>query len=160
MVSPGWTTVLQKVLPEYERLSSAGEAHSALVKLGEVLAAAAVGERDEAGKAVRSRLAPALLERAAAEAARVRGRALHVLCIGTKFTSDEFILVLTMRIEVELSSGVLALFGIDTSAFDLGQLDEALKEAATSKENRRAFANALATIRGNWDVPIVDNWSS
>jgi hypothetical protein len=65
-----------------------------------------------------------------------------------------------MRIELELASSVMALFGIDTTAFDLGTLDAELREVGSLKENRVRFASALATIRRNWGVPILDRWST
>ena len=153
-----WKVALEKLLPEYERLSS-GAPFSALVRLGEVLAVADE-ELPGATAAVRDHATPAVVEAAAIEAVGIRRRALRVLSIGTKFTWEELVLLLTMRIELELASSVMALFGIDTSAFDLGTLDAELRVVALSNENRARFASALATIRRNWAVPIVDRWST
>jgi hypothetical protein len=154
-----WKGVLERVVPEYERLSSSGAAFSALVRLGEVLAVADDAEIHGARAAVRRHATAAVVEPAASEAVGVHGRAVRVLSIGTKFTWDELVLVLTMRTELELASMVLDLFGVDTSPLDLATLDAELREVASSTENRARFASALATIRRNWDVPVVDRWS-
>jgi hypothetical protein len=137
-----WRVALEKLLPEYKHLSSSGAAFSAVVKLGTVLAMADEEELHDATAAVRDHVTAA------------------VLSIGTKFSWDELVLVLTMRIELELASSVMALFGIDTTAFDLGTLDAELREVGSLKENRVRFASALATIRRNWGVPILDRWST
>jgi hypothetical protein len=155
-----WRVALEKLLPEYKHLSSSGAAFSAVVKLGTVLAMADEEELHDATAAVRDHVTAAVIEAAATEAVGVRGRALRVLSIGTKFSWDELVLVLTMRIELELASSVMALFGIDTTAFDLGTLDAELREVGSLKENRVRFASALATIRRNWGVPILDRWST
>jgi hypothetical protein len=151
--------VLETALPEYERLSSSDAALSAVVKLGEVLAVADEADRPRASDAVRGHVTAATLEAAATEAVGVRGRALRVLSVGTTFTWEELVLVLTMRIELELASLVMALFGVDTGAFNLSTLDAELSKVALSAENRGRFASALASIRRNWNVTVVDRWS-
>jgi hypothetical protein len=154
-----WREVLERVLPEYERLSSSGAALSAIVKLGAALAVADEADLRDARDAVRGHVTAATLEAAATDAAGVRGRALHVLSVGTTFTWDELVLVLTIRIELELASLVIDLFGVDTGAFNPSTLDATLRAVALSTENRVRFASALATIRRNWDVPVADRWS-
>lgn len=152
-----WRVRLQKLSPEYERLSSSGAAFSALAKLGELIATAE-GQRQDVQNAVRHMVTGAVLEEAATEAVAVQGRALRILSIGTKFTWDELVLVLTMRVQLELASLVMTLFGVDSFALDLTAIDTELAEVA--KMNAAQFASALATMRRNWDTAIVDRWST
>jgi hypothetical protein len=142
-------TRLQACVAELQRLAAGGAAFSAVAMLGEVLAIAGDEEYDAAGAAVRGHADVALVEAAVAEATAVRRRASHILSIGTSFTWDELVLVLTMRMQLELAFRVFDLFGIDTGAFDPATLDAELREVAQSKENARRFASALATMRRN-----------
>lgn len=152
-----WRVRLQKLSPEYERLSSGGAAFSALAKLGELIASAE-GQRQDIQNAIRHMVSGAVLEEAATEAVAVQGRALRILSIGTRFTWDELVLVLTMRMQLELASLVMTLFGVESSTLDLAAIDTELRDVA--KANAAQFVSALATIRRNWDTAIVDRWST
>ena len=154
-----WKDLLQDVLPEYERLASFGLSFDAISKLGEVLAVADESEVHAAKATVRNHVTAAMAEAAVPEAIAVRSRVLRVLSIGTEFQWEELVLVLTLRVQLDLALAVMDLFGVDATSFDLTTLDSDLREVALSKQNRRYFMTALATMRRNWGIPIFDRWS-
>lgn len=153
MLPDEWLARLDAVQPEVLHRAASGAALSAVVLLGEVFVMAAPTTRNRALREVRARVTEDVLLRASVEADRALKRILHVVSIGSTFNTDEIILLLTLRFEVELASPLL------DQPFDLHRIDEELRGLARSAENHRSFAAALSTIRRNWRVPIEDRWS-
>jgi hypothetical protein len=85
---------------------------------------------------------------------------MRILSIGSSFTWEELVLVVTIRMEVAFASRVLAVVGEEPTELDLEILDSAIGDVARAPQNRRTFLSALATIRKNWDIPVADVWTT
>lgn len=143
---------------EYRVLVDRGSAGSAFVRLGEAWVSIPSGD-DASREFIRGLVDAESADAAVRDAVTKRKRAEHVLSIGSSFNQDEMVLLLTLRTEIELIARVLRLFGKDVTALRLDAIDARLSEAALDSGNRSALRSALASLRRNWKVPVVDVWT-
>lgn len=155
-------SILDEKFAEYNDWVKKGVAEVGIYSLaqGLRLTAQSPKDRDEFVRELRARVQPTHLQRAATEAMARWRRAMHVMSIGTEFNEHEFILLLGIRLEVELVSEVLRLFGVDTGGLPLAPIDEELRVIANAKTNRREFASAVSMMKKNCGVPFEDIWTS
>jgi hypothetical protein len=154
-----WEQRLKDALVEYERLRAIGSYLSALATLGGVAMVAPEQARQSVVTQLCQQIDPNAMSGAAKEIVSARNQAAHILGIGSKFNWDEFVLILTLRFEIELALPLMCQLGFDSAALDLGSLDAELREVANLGANRRSFLSAMAAVRKNWGVPLVDKWS-
>lgn len=159
-------TLQRSLFCEYDERVAVGAHLAAVVKLGEILRLHQNNHQGgsvqihELERQIRACVQPEVLQKAEVEAADAWIRAMRILSVGAEFTWEELVLVLTLRIELELVSMVMALFGMEAKARDLSAIDFELREVARSSANRRSFSSALQTIRKNWGIPIDDPWTT
>lgn len=158
-------TPAPSLFEEYDERVASGAYLAAIVKLGELLKWDKSAQykshirRLELEHQIRTHVDPDVLRNAQTKAVDARKQAIKILSFGTKFTWDELVLILTLRIQLELASAVMALWDVEPSFFDLPGLDSEIREVAMCRVNRRAFASALQTIRKNWYANIEDVWT-
>jgi hypothetical protein len=138
---------------------------TAVSNLGEYLirseeAQAGEGARHlEMVQQIKDRVHAGVLQAAEEQALDSRRRVWRILSIGTSFTWDELVLVITLRTELERFSSVMALFEMEPTALDLADLDFEIRQVARSSANRSTFASALRTVVKNSGIEIEDRWT-
>jgi hypothetical protein len=150
---------------EFNQHVRAGACLAALVKLGEWLLRCEA-ESDpatcvELEEQIKVRVDSEVLQKARLEAADSQRRAMRILSIGSSFTWEELVLVITLRMEVALALRVLAVVGEQSTGLDLTTFDSVLRDVAgRSKKNQSTFLSALAAVRQNWGIPVIDLWTT
>ena len=84
----------------------------------------------------------------------------RIMSIGDIFNDDEFLLILTFRVQIELVVDFLGGKKADINGVDISRLDYEIEEIIESKKNRKAFNSALSQMRKNWGLPITNKWFS
>lgn len=82
----------------------------------------------------------------------------QVVSIGSIFNTEEFLLMLTASIEIEMICNLLEKRG-DDSLNDCAELNEDIKEVSLIQSNKSAFSSALSLIRKNSTLPTINYWS-
>lgn len=89
------------------------------------------------------------------DAQRIR----RILSFGTKWNSDELLLVVQLKIEIEMVIALLNHYSQTVvSIASYKDIDEDIVEIANSKENARAFDMAVSLMRRNWGLPLSSRW--
>lgn len=81
----------------------------------------------------------------------------RVLGVGSKYTYEEILWAITIRVELELVSQLLAERGIDELA-RATSVDNDLLAVAMSPVNASAFRRAQAAAKKNWGIPVHSRW--
>lgn len=144
-------------------VARAGAAYSALVRLGEIDNCLRYGDLPEplvrkAHTAIhRAAISDEVLAKASAEAKGNLARLKQMLSVGTRFTYEELLLAITMRVELELLEDFLRGRGMAVE-FDARSLDDDLLEVARYHQNSSAFRSAQIAAKRNWGLPLRSQW--
>lgn len=143
---------------EYRTLRSAGECYSALLRIAEIfgsLGSLEPKERETQQKRCEEVvLDESELERIEKEFKEKEGKLSRILSVGNKWNEDEWLLVITIRIQNDLLQSYLFHRGYRFSTCEICPRAEILKQASLSPANQRAFDTALRMARRNWGLPI------
>jgi hypothetical protein len=155
--------VLAERWADYQRLTAAGAAYSALVRLAEM--DNVLDHQDGHDPVVRKwkrtvgevQIPNAMRGGAVAEAMKDVSRVQRILSIGTTFIYEELLLVITIRVQLELLSQFLAQRG-EAPDFHLSAIDDEMRRVAGYHENASAFRSAQTAAKRNWGAPIQASW--
>lgn len=162
-MSDGIQRTLLERWAEYQRLLEAGASYAALVRLGEIDNVLHHQDGDYVvfrkwrQNAADIELSEELASAALAEAREKASRVMRVVSVGTKFTYEELLYVITLRIELQLLSEFLHRRGVP-AGLDRLPCDVNLRNVARSRENISAFRSAQAAAKRNWGLPIRSEW--
>jgi hypothetical protein len=148
---------------EFERLYKAGATYSAFTRLGEI--ENYLGHRSPKGAPAekwRTRLREVRLSDA--DVGKARGGALESLerltrmtSVGTRFSYEELLLAITMRVELEVFADFLKKRSLAVD-LDTAAVDRDLVDLARSGENAATFRSAQNAARTNWGIPLKSSW--
>jgi hypothetical protein len=82
----------------------------------------------------------------------------RILAVGGAYNEDEFLQILTLRIEIELAEALLIHLNWPHSCFSHHNLDEAIHGALFDPQNARSRNTAVRLIRRNWGIPLKSEW--
>ena len=157
---------LTRKLQECKVMVASGVAFSAIARLGEVLALSEIAyephdeRRGICAHEITALMTPELLDSATREALEVWRKVMRILSIGSTYNSDEVLLLVTLRAQLEYAVPAFRLAGIDVTPLDLGAVDAELRSLGRSRQHRSSFVSALQAVQKNWSVQIQDRWTS
>jgi len=152
-----------QVYARCDELLRVGAAFDALAELGALIKTTSKKSECEARRRlereIRERVDPAVVASARSEAEKTFQRAMRILSIGTRFNSDELLLILTLRASLSMFLEVLAVVEPGGDLLEFSALDDSMCEVAQARPNRAPFLSAIATMRRNCGVSFDDIWS-
>src|SRR5437867_4098194 len=141
-----------------ERLRSGGDCYGAFIRMVEiysVLDEIRNHSREKfKGLCLTIELSPEDRRTLRNEIQRNVDKILRILSIGKTWIFEEFVMVVTERIQIDLVLRYLKDLGLQLEFESYQSLDEALENAVKSPRNRRAYNQAIAACRMNWGLPI------
>ena len=97
------------------------------------------------------------LQRAQAQAHKALQQMQKILAVGEKFIYEEWLLVITLRVELELFDELSSARKF-CDRIDFRSVDEEIHDAAVLPQNAAAFASAHRSARSNWGVRLSSKW--
>lgn len=164
---PSATLGLRVRWDEHRSLRASGEAYSALVRLAEIYNVVEQFEaRHPDADTWLRRLDDVCRSLSAEEIESFRlgegktvARLERILSVGTRFTFEELLLVLTLRVQLGLVHELMQRLGVAPTAEErLSSLDEDLQHIPGSRENRELFRSAQRSALSHWGLPIRSAW--
>ncbi len=149
---------LNRLWSEFERLWRLGERYSALLNVAEIHACLEKLEpnlrREFESRCQSVQLTRDVLEAADAGIKRDERRILRVLSVGNLWNDDEFLLLITLKVQTDLLLAFLNARGKNLRSESDAKCLLAIKAAAESIENRNAYRQAVSLVRQNWRLPV------
>jgi hypothetical protein len=152
------------LIAEYRKHLEQGAHFAALAKLGELIFRVTPQRSGtpEQGDTVALDTLPCpdmhVGEAALAEARGGIRRCLQILDTGGRYEWEEFVWVLTLRLQVKFAKSVMMRMNLDCGDLDLTLLESELTEATCRTENRAAFASAVTAVASNWGLAAGQVW--
>ena len=147
---------------EYRHFMESDAVCSAMVRLGEILHCTQASDHQLKQKWTERIESQALGESAWNKAvAGVQAKAqriAQILSTGGTYEFEEFVLILTLRIELELALEFLRFRGLAVPEIDLSALDADIEEVALSAPNKRLFDSARQRVKKNWGLLLRSRW--
>lgn len=81
-----------------------------------------------------------------------------VISIGSEFNDDEFLLILTLKVQVELIADFFNNIGLNDMLPEFDNLDREIIEVSNQKQNKIEFNKAANQMQKNWGFPIINKW--
>jgi len=149
---------IQERWQEYERFKSVGEEYSALGRVAEIhscLPKLPHKLKLEFGRRCRKVVLDSkVIESAKAGIREDEERIIRICSIGTKWHAEEFVLLITLQVQIDLLLRFLEDRGFTLRSKTNEECLQAIKHAARSTQNRRAFEHAASLAKRNWGLPI------
>jgi hypothetical protein len=153
--------VAQTKLAEYDTLKQAGDVYAAFVKLSEVcnwLEGTAPSDPEISQRYLErcnSPLARSEKENLQRGIERRISTLAKIMDVGTRFTFEEVLLLITFATELELLKSFLRARRLPISA-ETASVESKL--LALSERHPQLFRSAQATARRNWGIPLRSHW--
>lgn len=154
---------IESLWAEFVGLRSQQAMFSAMVRLGEIdqllrgQPAAAVENAQMRNRLDSLSFTTEELQRAQAQAHKALQQVQRILAVGEKFIYEEWLLVITLRVTLELFDEFSSARNF-CDRIDFRSVDEEIHDAAVLSQNAAAFASAQRSARSNWGVPLSSKW--
>lgn len=143
---------------EYRDLWARGACYAAVLRLAEIYSVRDAITEGEVNELRRHGLAikadPAISETLRGEMGKNVSRVRRVLSSGRRLLGEEFLLVITIAVQLDLLAAFLEDLGVVTDFEVPADITSEIKEAGLRKGNERAYASAVSSARLNWGLPV------
>lgn len=148
---------VQAVFNSYTELERTGDAYGAWTELAAIFALLPTMDDEERAQ-WSERLRDLTLTPSSADAIRRglatdKSRLAQVLAFGTTWLFEEYLQLVTLRIQIESTCELLAVFQDQNMDIDMHQIDERIKDSLEIEENRYNFEASLRAIQKNHWLP-------
>lgn len=153
---------LNEKFQDYLHFLHGGSAYSAIQKLGEIFNCLPMLSRSKQMEWIEQlrneRLSEATIDSVKSKIENDIKSIERIVSVGSKFIVEEFVLILTSRIQIELVLDLLQELGFDEIKVESDEIDDKITRISQVKENKEAFKDAISLLKKNWGVPITSKW--
>jgi len=143
---------------EYERLMHGGAYYAAMLRVADISsvrdAVSQEGRENLKKRCLAIKIDLKVSEALGADISINIARVRRILSVGQRWTFEEFLLVITIAVQIDLLIALLKDLGIRINPESPSYLTSEIRKAARGEVNQRAFASAVSAARQNWGLPI------